>query len=117
MAVFRTRGALSASPTSEHNLPACPERCRRVVTPLRTAVEFALVAPALFLFILEIIEVGRGFMVMHLLSNAARQGCLAGIIQGTSTAAIEEQVTDALAAQGVPEADPKTCQWQRDRGL
>ena len=40
-----------------------------------TAVEFAVVAPVFFLFVLGFIELGRGYMVQHLMTNAARQGC------------------------------------------
>ena len=38
------------------------------------AVEFAIAAPVLFLFVFAIFEFGRAFMVLDLLSNAARAG-------------------------------------------
>lgn len=108
MPVFRTREALSASPTGEPKLPTGPDRPRQVLERRGTsAVEFALVAPALFLFILGIIELGRGFMVAHLLCNAARVGCRAGVIPGTSTASIQERVKATLEAQGVVGASTK----------
>ena len=66
-----------------------------------TAVEFALVAPVFFLFVLGAIEVGRGIMVAHQLTSAARDACRAGVIAGTDDAAIKKVATDALAAQGV----------------
>jgi Flp pilus assembly protein TadG len=66
-----------------------------------TAVEFALVAPILFALVLGIIEVGRGFMVIHLLNGAARQGCRAAVIPGSTTTNIQTQVNTALANQGV----------------
>src|SRR5579884_3784762 len=43
-----------------------------------TAVEFALVAPVFFMFILGLIELGRGMMVQSLLENAARAGVRTG---------------------------------------
>jgi len=70
-------------------------RHRRAVT----VVEFAVVAPVFFLFVLGLIEVGRGLMVSHLLTHAARTGCRAGIIHGTSTSAIKAAVEAELAEQ------------------
>jgi Flp pilus assembly protein TadG len=55
----------------------------------------------MFLFILGLIEIGRGLMVLHLLNNAARQGCRAGVIQGKSTADINTVVLATLSAQGI----------------
>jgi Flp pilus assembly protein TadG len=66
-----------------------------------TAIEFALVAPLLFLIFFGLVEVARGLMVAHLLSNAARQGARAGVVEGQSTANIQAVVTNALAAQGI----------------
>jgi Flp pilus assembly protein TadG len=64
-------------------------------------VELAFVAPVLFVFILGLVEVGRGLMVVHLLNNAAQAGCRTGIIEGKSTDDITAAVTSALAANGV----------------
>jgi Flp pilus assembly protein TadG len=66
-----------------------------------TALEFAVVAPALFLIVLGIIEVGRGLMVIHLLTNAARQGCRVGVVEGTSTSQISTAVTSLLQSEGI----------------
>jgi Flp pilus assembly protein TadG len=66
-----------------------------------TAVEFAIMAPLLFLVFLGIIEVGRGLMVVHLLNNAAEAGCRAGIVEGQSTANIASVVVNALKSVGV----------------
>jgi Flp pilus assembly protein TadG len=95
MPVLPNRGAVSATPAHEGVRPAA--RRRRGTS----AVEFALVAPAIFFFVLGIVELGRGFMVTHLLNNAARQGCRAGVIPATSTADIKALVTSKLEAQGV----------------
>jgi Flp pilus assembly protein TadG len=66
-----------------------------------TAVEFALVSPIVLLIFFGLVEVARGLMVAHLLSNAARLGARAGVIEGQSTANIQSVVTAALAAQGI----------------
>lgn len=55
-------------------------RKRRADAPARrrrgaTVVEFAVVAPVLFLFIFGIIEFGRLVMVQQAITNAARESC------------------------------------------
>ena len=72
--------------------------------PKRTGantVEFAVIAPVFFMFILGLIEVGRGIMVVHLLTNAARVGARTGVIEGTSTAQITTAVNNSLTQQGI----------------
>jgi Flp pilus assembly protein TadG len=64
-------------------------------------VEFAVVAPVMFVLILGIVEFGRALMAMHLLTNAARQGCRAGIVEGQSTSQISTVVNNALQSQGI----------------
>ena len=64
-------------------------------------VEFAVIAPVFFMFILGLIEVGRGIMVVHLLTNAARVGARTGVIEGTSTAQIKTAVVNSLNQQGI----------------
>jgi Flp pilus assembly protein TadG len=67
-----------------------------------SVVEFALVAPIFFLIVLGLIEVGRAFMVTHLLTDAARHGCrYAAIIEGTSTQTIKDTVTTYLSEFGI----------------
>ncbi|MBI3839438.1 MAG: pilus assembly protein [Planctomycetia bacterium] len=66
------------------------------------AVEFALVAPLLFLtIIIPIFEFGRGFMVSELVTNAARAGCRVGVLPGNLNSAITSTVTTNLSGQGV----------------
>jgi Flp pilus assembly protein TadG len=48
-----------------------------------------------------IVEVGRAFMVQHLLTNAAREGCRKGVLPGWSTAQITGVVNNALSADGI----------------
>ena len=47
-------------------------------------VEMALVLPIFTMLVFGIIEFGRGFMVMQLVTNAAREGCRRGIIDGST---------------------------------
>src|SRR5262249_9583400 len=65
------------------------------------AVEFAVVAPLLFLLLLGMIEFGRGFMVSELLTNAARAGCRVGVLNGSSNDTITTSVTNALTSAGI----------------
>lgn len=64
-------------------------------------VEFAFVAPLFFMVVLGIIELARGYMAVHLLTNAARIGCRTGVVPGTSTNAIQTAVNNNLTAVGI----------------
>jgi Flp pilus assembly protein TadG len=66
-----------------------------------TLVEFVPVSLAFFILILGIFEIGRAFMVQHLLTNAAREGCRVGVLQGRSNAQITAAVNNKLANQGI----------------
>jgi Flp pilus assembly protein TadG len=65
------------------------------------SVEFAVVVPVFFLLVFGMIELGRGLMVIHLLNNAARAGCRAGVVEGRSNSDISAAVASCLSAQGV----------------
>lgn len=69
-----------------------------------TAVEFAVVAPVLFLVILGIFEFGRAFMVQHLLSDAARAGCRLAILPGKSNGAVQALIDSTLVGEGISSA-------------
>jgi Flp pilus assembly protein TadG len=66
-----------------------------------TTVEFAVISPVIFLFVFGLIELARGIMVMHLLTNAARNGCRVGIIEGKSNQDITTAVNNTLTATGI----------------
>ncbi len=71
---------------------------RKRVRSGASVVEFAFVAPLFFLIVLGLFEIGRAFMVQHLLTDAARHGCrYAAIIEGTSTQTIKDTVTNYLS--------------------
>jgi Flp pilus assembly protein TadG len=61
----------------------------------------AFVAPVFFLLVLGIFEFGRALMVGELLTEAARRGCRQGVIEGTSSAAIKQTVSDYLTSVGI----------------
>jgi Flp pilus assembly protein TadG len=64
-------------------------------------VEFAVVASLLSLFILALFEFGRTLMVCELLTESARLGCRQAIIEGTSSAQIQQTVTNYLSSVGI----------------
>ncbi|HYI45850.1 MAG TPA: TadE/TadG family type IV pilus assembly protein [Actinomycetota bacterium] len=74
------------------------------------AVEFALIASILFMFVFGIIEFGRIFSELEVMNSAAREGARAAAVRGT--AADVESAVEAAAApyalDGAPAAD-KVC--------
>jgi Flp pilus assembly protein TadG len=66
------------------------------------AVEFALVAPLLFLcIVLPMFEFGRAMMVSELVTNAARDGARIGILPGNTNATVTSAINANLGAQGI----------------
>jgi Flp pilus assembly protein TadG len=72
------------------------------------AVEFAVVAPLLFLVIVGAIEFGRAMMSLELLSNAARQGARTGVLASSSNSTITSAVNTSLANAGITGANSPT---------
>lgn len=68
------------------------------------AVEFALVAPILFLFIFGIIEFARLNMLRNSLENAAYEGARRGVIPGATAAEAEAEARRILNAVSVSNA-------------
>jgi Flp pilus assembly protein TadG len=66
-----------------------------------TAVEFAVVAPLFFLFVFGLVELCRGLMAQHLLTNAARQACRVGVVEGKTYSDIQNAAVAYLTAQGI----------------
>lgn len=64
-------------------------------------VEFAVVIPIFFVFILALIEIGRGMMVTNLVHNAARAGAREGALSGKSDTEITAAVDKAMQNQGL----------------
>lgn len=67
-----------------------------------SAVEMACVAPVLVALVMGIIESSRLGMVSQLLTTAAREGCRAAVIPGSSQSTVQARVEEVLAGSGVP---------------
>src|SRR6266404_306667 len=65
------------------------------------AVEFALISPVMFLLVMGIFELARVYMVSELITEAARKGCRAAIIEGTSATQIKSAATSCLTVVGI----------------
>jgi Flp pilus assembly protein TadG len=79
-------------------VPIRARGCKRIAAVI---VEFAFVAPLMFLFILATFEFGRTFMVLELLREGARIGCRKAIIEGTTSQQIRDSVTGYLSSLGI----------------
>jgi hypothetical protein len=66
-----------------------------------TVVEFAVVAPVVFLFIFAMIEFGRMVMVQQIITNAAREGARRGVLEQTTADEVHAIVNDYLTSSSV----------------
>jgi Flp pilus assembly protein TadG len=66
-----------------------------------SAVEFALVAPVMLLFVLGIIEFGRLMMVEQILTNAAREGCRRAVLDNSTESDARAVVNNYLSNSGI----------------
>ncbi len=64
-------------------------------------VEFAMVAPVIFLFFFASIETGRLLMAIHGLDAAAREGCRQAISWGVTSEKVEQSVAARLTNLGI----------------
>lgn len=64
-------------------------------------VEFAIIAPILFVLVMGSIEFGRAAMAKDLLANAARAGARTGALPNKSNADIKTQATTSLSDSGI----------------
>ena len=77
---------------------------RRRMLPDRagtSTVEMALVAPVLFLIVFGLFEISFGYMVHHLIQDAARQGCRTGIRYKSTNAAVLSTVNALISAEHI----------------
>lgn len=65
------------------------------------AVEFAIVAPLLFLIFLGMIEFSRAIMVLNVLTSASRAGVRAGAIAPGDYNAVTDTVGQSLTQAGI----------------
>ena len=65
------------------------------------AVEFAVVAIPMFLFIFASIEFGRVLMAVQSLEEAARAGCREAILGSATDRSVESEVSEAMKMAGI----------------
>ena len=58
----------------------------------QAVVEFALVLPLFLLLILAAIEFGRAYFTLHVLNNAARDGCRIAILPGSTADDVDDRI-------------------------
>jgi Flp pilus assembly protein TadG len=63
-----------------------------------TAVEFALIAPVLFLILLGIMEVGRAFWIQSALDFAVQEAARCAVVQAANPACSSPSAVQAYAA-------------------
>jgi Flp pilus assembly protein TadG len=71
-------------------------RCRSA-RPGTTTVEMAFILPLFLLFVFGLVDLGRGFMVNHLLTDAARAGCRRSVAGAKSNDDVTAVVDDLLS--------------------
>ncbi|MHC4176508.1 MAG: TadE/TadG family type IV pilus assembly protein, partial [Planctomycetota bacterium] len=64
-------------------------------------MEFAIIAPLLFLFILGLVEFGRMVMVQQVLTNASREGARRAILENATALEIDDSIADYLTDASV----------------
>lgn len=64
-------------------------------------VEFALISPVFFLLIFGMVEYGRMVMVQQILTNAAREGARMGVLDGATTAEVQNSVNTYLTGASI----------------
>lgn len=56
--------------------------------------------PIFTMLVFGIIEFGRGFMIMQLMTNAAREGCRRGIIDGSTNSDVTNYIQTFMQTSG-----------------
>lgn len=67
-----------------------------------SAVEFAVLAPILFMLVMGFIEFGRAMMATNLLTNVAREGARVAVIPTSSNTEVSSTVSDNMSSLGMP---------------
>lgn len=78
---------------------------RRMKRRGASAVEFAIVAPVLFLLIFGMIEYGRMIMVQQIITNASREGAREAVLDGATTTTVTDQVRAYLLGTSIDPND------------
>lgn len=69
----------------------------------QVAVEFAMVAPIIFLFTFAAIEFGRALLALHCMEGAAHDACRVGVVEGATADDVEAMCTARLRTGGISE--------------
>lgn len=72
-----------------------------------STVEMALVSPVLFAIIFGLFEISYGYMVHHLIQDAARQGCRVAVCYGQANSAVTAKINSLLQAEQISGATTK----------
>ena len=83
------------------------------------AVEFALVAPIIFILIFASLEFGRAIMAVDGMEEAVRDACRMSVLDNTTTTQIEDRVRVRMNLVGIyaysitltPDLPSSACQW------
>ncbi len=99
-----------------------PQPARRLDKPCRSfrkerrgaaVVEFAIVAPVFFVFVLGIIEYGRMVMVYQMLTNSSRLGARMAVLEDTLEQDVVNAVTDHLSNLGITGETVTVTAWDQ----
>jgi Flp pilus assembly protein TadG len=80
------------------------KRAVRQRRPGVALVEFALVAPVIFLMFMAFIEFSRFNVTRHSVGEASYEACRAGIFVGATTADVQQAATSLIRANGLRNA-------------
>lgn len=80
-------------------MPALPLRSSR--RNGASTVEMALVSPVLFAIVFGLFEIAYGYMVHHLIQDAARQGCRVGVCYGETNTDVTTKINTLLQAEKI----------------
>lgn len=65
-------------------------------------VEFAVIAPLMFMLFFSMVEIGRAVMVAQMATSASREGCRQAVQTGQSVSSVQNFISTYLSASGVP---------------
>lgn len=69
---------------------------KKVKSRAQSMVELALVLPIMILVVMGLVEFGRALFIYTVVSNAAREGVRAGLVDPTNTAWVEDRIRARL---------------------
>ncbi len=67
----------------------------------QSVIEFALVLPLLLILLFGIVEFGRAWMTMNILTSAAREGCRLAVVTDPDVTLVTTRVTDVCNSAGL----------------